>query len=146
MANPTKIYRIPGLKSEARLSNIYRTIYGIPGLKQRQEHPKSRMPRLIDSKRRQIQPTIQDSIRRQIQPPIQDSLRRQIQPTIQDSLQRQIQPKCNIQNSSVADPECLSRIPDPDFCPSRIPDLGSRIQKQRQKRGVKKKLMSYLSM
>jgi hypothetical protein len=23
---------------------------------------------------------------------------------------------------SVADPECLSRIPDPDFYPSRIPD------------------------
>jgi hypothetical protein len=33
--------------------------------------------------------------------------------------------------SSVADP-------DPDFYPSRIPDLGSRIQKQQQKRGVKK--------
>jgi hypothetical protein len=32
--------------------------------------------------------------------------------------------------SSVADPGCLSRIPDPDFYPSRIPDLGSRIQKQ----------------
>ncbi len=39
---------------------------------------------------------------------------------------------------SVADPECLSRIPDPDFYPSRIPDLGFRIQKQQQKRGVKK--------
>jgi hypothetical protein len=25
-------------------------------------------------------------------------------------------------NSSVADPGCLSRIPDPDFYPSRIPD------------------------
>jgi hypothetical protein len=25
---------------------------------------------------------------------------------------------------SVADPGCLSRIPDPDFYPSRIPDLG----------------------
>ncbi len=37
---------------------------------------------------------------------------------------------------SVSDPWCLSRIPDPDFCPSRIPDLGSRIQKQQQKRGV----------
>ncbi len=33
--------------------------------------------------------------------------------------------------SSVADPGCLSRIPDPDFYPSRI-------QKQQQKRGVKK--------
>jgi hypothetical protein len=47
---------------------------------------------------------------------------------------------------SVADPGCLSRIPDPDFYPSWIPDLGSRIQKQQQKRGVKKNLMSYLSM
>ena len=28
---------------------------------------------------------------------------------------------------SVADPGCLSRIPDPDFSPSRIPDPGSRI-------------------
>jgi hypothetical protein len=26
-------------------------------------------------------------------------------------------------------------IPDPDFYPSRIPDLGSRLQKQQQKRG-----------
>jgi hypothetical protein len=40
--------------------------------------------------------------------------------------------------SSVADPGCLSGIQDPDFYPSRIPDLGSRIQKQQQKRGVKK--------
>jgi hypothetical protein len=39
---------------------------------------------------------------------------------------------------SVADPGCLSRIPDPDFYPSRIPDLGSPIQKQQQKREVKK--------
>jgi hypothetical protein len=39
---------------------------------------------------------------------------------------------------SVADPGCLSRIPDPDFYPSRIPDLGSRIPKQQQKRGLKK--------
>jgi hypothetical protein len=28
---------------------------------------------------------------------------------------------------SVADPGCLSRIPDPDFYPTRIPDSGSRI-------------------
>jgi hypothetical protein len=41
--------------------------------------------------------------------------------------------------SSVADPGCLSRIPDPDFYPSRISDPGSRIQKQQQKREVKKK-------
>jgi hypothetical protein len=30
--------------------------------------------------------------------------------------------------ASVADPGCLSRIPDPDFYPSRLPDLGSRTQ------------------
>jgi hypothetical protein len=29
-------------------------------------------------------------------------------------------------------------VPDPDFYPSRIPDFGSRIQKQQQKREVKK--------
>ena len=28
--------------------------------------------------------------------------------------------------TSVADPGCLSRIPDPDFYPSRIPDPGSK--------------------
>jgi hypothetical protein len=44
----------------------------------------------------------------------------------------------------VADPGCLSRIPDSDFYPSRISDPGSRIQKQQQKRGVKKSLLSYL--
>jgi hypothetical protein len=31
------------------------------------------------------------------------------------------------ENRSVADPRCLSRIPDPDFYTSRIPDPGSRI-------------------
>jgi hypothetical protein len=41
--------------------------------------------------------------------------------------------------TSVANPGCLSRIPDPD---SNHP--GSRIQKQQQKRGVKKNLLSYL--
>jgi hypothetical protein len=43
--------------------------------------------------------------------------------------------------SSVADPGCLSRIPDPDFYPSRIPDLGSRIpdpKTGRKERGEKK--------
>jgi hypothetical protein len=30
----------------------------------------------------------------------------------------------------------FTRIPDPDFYPSQIPDLGSRIQKQQQKIGV----------
>ncbi len=44
----------------------------------------------------------------------------------------------SISKTSVADPGCLSRIPDSDFYPSRIQDLGSRIQKQQQKRGVKK--------
>ncbi len=33
------------------------------------------------------------------------------------------------------------RIRDPDFYPSRIPDLGSWIQEQQQKRGVKKNLL-----
>ncbi len=58
-------------------------------------------------------------------------------------------------NCSVADPECLSQILDPNFYyPAsriRIPDLGSRIsdpasriQNQQQKRGVKKKILSYL--
>jgi hypothetical protein len=49
-------------------------------------------------------------------------------------------------NTSVADPGCLSRIPDPAFYPFWIPDLGSRIQKQQQKREVKKNLMSYFFM
>jgi hypothetical protein len=34
---------------------------------------------------------------------------------------------------SVADPGCLSRIPDLDFYPSRIPHLWSRIRQQHQK-------------
>jgi hypothetical protein len=51
---------------------------------------------------------------------------------------RQKSPFC-----SVADPGCLSLIPDPDFYPSRIPDPGSRIpdpgSKNRYKeRGEKK--------
>ncbi len=43
--------------------------------------------------------------------------------------------------TSVADPGCLSRFPDPDFHPSRIPDLGSRIpdpKTARKERGEKK--------
>jgi hypothetical protein len=44
---------------------------------------------------------------------------------------------------SVADPGCLSRISDPDFYPSRIPDLGSRIQKQVEKRGVENFFFKY---
>jgi hypothetical protein len=47
--------------------------------------------------------------------------------------------------SSVADPGCLSRIPDPDFYPSRIPDLASRIPdpKTATKERGEKKLLSY---
>jgi hypothetical protein len=43
--------------------------------------------------------------------------------------------------SSVADPGCLSQIPDPDFYPSRIPDPGSRIPDPKpatKERGEKK--------
>jgi hypothetical protein len=43
--------------------------------------------------------------------------------------------------SSIADPGCLSRTPDPGFFThprSRIPDLESWIQKPQQKRGDKK--------
>jgi hypothetical protein len=42
---------------------------------------------------------------------------------------------------SVADSGCLSRIPDPDFYPSRIPDPGSRIPDPKtvtKERGEKK--------
>jgi hypothetical protein len=35
-------------------------------------------------------------------------------------------------------------IPDPDFYPIRNPNLGSRIQKQQQKSGVKNNLLSNL--
>jgi hypothetical protein len=40
---------------------------------------------------------------------------------------------------SVADPGCLSRIPDPDFYPSRIPD-----PKTATKERGEKNLMSYV--
>jgi hypothetical protein len=40
--------------------------------------------------------------------------------------------------SSVTDPGCLSRIPDPDFYPSQFPDLGSRIQNSKKREGWKK--------
>jgi hypothetical protein len=39
--------------------------------------------------------------------------------------------------SSVADPGCLSQIPDLDFCPSRIPDLGSRPKTATKEKGEK---------
>jgi hypothetical protein len=38
-----------------------------------------------------------------------------------------------IGDGSVADPGCLSRIPDPEFSPSRILDLGSRIQQNKRR-------------
>ncbi len=41
--------------------------------------------------------------------------------------------KYHYNKSSVADPRCLSRILDPDFYPSRIPHLWSRIRQQHQK-------------
>jgi len=41
--------------------------------------------------------------------------------------------------SSVADPGCLSRIPDPDFYPSRIPDPGSRIPNPGSKTATKER-------
>jgi hypothetical protein len=43
------------------------------------------------------------------------------------SKEHKIPQKNNTENTSVADLGCLSRIPDPDFYPSRIPDPGSRI-------------------
>ena len=48
--------------------------------------------------------------------------------------------RCRL-SCSVADPGCLSRIPDPDFYPSRIPDPGSRIpdpKTETKERGEKK--------
>jgi hypothetical protein len=44
------------------------------------------------------------------------------------------------EGNSVADPGCLSRILIFTHPGSRIPDLGPRIQKQQQKRGVRKKI------
>ena len=35
-----------------------------------------------------------------------------------------MRPEYRMAATSVADQGCLSRIPDPDFYPSRIPDLG----------------------
>jgi hypothetical protein len=35
--------------------------------------------------------------------------------------------------NSVADPRCLSRIPDPDFYPSRIPDPKTAIKERGEK-------------
>ncbi len=69
--------------------------------------------------------------------------------TLQHLLGKCLQGLCHEMNDflkvlkiSVADPGCLSQIPDLDFYPSRIPDLRSRIQNQQQKRGVKKNVLS----
>jgi hypothetical protein len=43
---------------------------------------------------------------------------------------------CNLQESSVADPGCLSRIPDPDFYPSRIPDPKTETTERGEKKLV----------
>jgi hypothetical protein len=52
-----------------------------------------------------------------------------------------------VPDSSVADPGCLSRIPDPDFYPSRIPDPGSRIPDPKTAtKKAKKNLMFNLFM
>ncbi len=37
-----------------------------------------------------------------------------------------------LESGSVADPGCLSRIPNPDFCPSRIQDPGSKNSNKRE--------------
>jgi hypothetical protein len=37
---------------------------------------------------------------------------------------------------SVADPGCLSRIPDLDFCPSRIPDPKTETKERGEKKFV----------
>ncbi len=40
---------------------------------------------------------------------------------------------CLIQTTSVADPGCLSRIPDPDFYPSRIPNPKTATKERGEK-------------
>jgi hypothetical protein len=39
-------------------------------------------------------------------------------------------------STSVADPECLSRIPDPDFFPSRNPDPKTATKERGEKKFV----------
>jgi hypothetical protein len=43
-------------------------------------------------------------------------------------------PKFWLLFSSVADPGCLSRIPDPDFYPSRIPDPKTATKERGEKK------------
>jgi hypothetical protein len=47
-----------------------------------------------------------------------------------DSVRRALLLPC----SSVADPGCLSRIPDPDFFPSRIPDPKTATKERVEKK------------
>ncbi len=47
--------------------------------------------------------------------------------------------------SSVADPGCLSRIPDPDFYPSHIPDPGSQIRDPGSKNSNKRERWKKIS-
>jgi hypothetical protein len=46
-----------------------------------------------------------------------------------------IAPKC-YGSPSIADPGCLSRIPDPDFYPSRIPDPKAATKERGEKKFV----------
>ncbi len=55
-------------------------------------------------------------------------------PNVTDPIKWRKKTKDVLVHGSVADPGCLSRIPDPDFYPSRILDPGS---KNSTKRGVK---------
>ncbi len=51
---------------------------------------------------------------------------------VQDQADLSRQTRYCCATSSVEDPGCLSRIPDPDFYPSRIPDFGSLIQQRKK--------------
>jgi hypothetical protein len=58
-------------------------------------------------------------------------------PKILDSVKKNFSPiRIQGQKNSVPDPGCLSRIPDPDFYPSRISDPGSKNSSRRE--GCKK--------
>jgi hypothetical protein len=47
--------------------------------------------------------------------------------------------KKSLVKTSVADPGCSSRIPDPDFYPSRIPDQKTAKKKGETRSGIRKK-------
>jgi hypothetical protein len=48
-------------------------------------------------------------------------------------MQGRMKPSCHLGFGSVADPGCLSRIPDPDFYPSRIPDPKTATKERGEK-------------